>query len=160
MTGFSPSYISQVERNIANPSVSALQKMANALGVPIASFFDDGKSGASDSQIVVRKDERMTILYPRSRIKNQVLTPNLKREIVVLWISAPAGASSGTQSVQHGGEECAVVISGKMQVQVADQQHVLEEGDAIYIDRQVPHEWKNIGTEELEIVWIVAPSPF
>ncbi len=41
LTGVSESYISQLEREILDPSVSLLRKIANVLHVPVTSFFDE-----------------------------------------------------------------------------------------------------------------------
>lgn len=45
MAGFHRTYMSQVERRIANPAVDTVQKLADILGVPVASLFEVPKRG-------------------------------------------------------------------------------------------------------------------
>ncbi|TAH10721.1 MAG: XRE family transcriptional regulator [Curvibacter sp.] len=44
MAGFHRTYVSQVERRVANATVDNVQKLANTLGVPVQRLFEDVKS--------------------------------------------------------------------------------------------------------------------
>src|SRR5437870_7690848 len=88
----SKSLISQVERGLASPSISALRRIASALDVPIAALFL-GNGGASDGErdsggrrLVVRRDERKGLHVPRSKVVYELLTPDLNRKIEFIWI--------------------------------------------------------------------------
>lgn len=39
--GFARSYMSRIERGSANPSLSAVETLANALGVPVITLFEE-----------------------------------------------------------------------------------------------------------------------
>lgn len=39
--GFARSYMSRIERGGANPSIDAIETLANALKVPVAALFED-----------------------------------------------------------------------------------------------------------------------
>lgn len=53
-TGVSESYISQLERGLVDPSVSLLRKIAAALEVPVASFFDED----GEPPLITRREDR------------------------------------------------------------------------------------------------------
>ncbi|MBI3764264.1 MAG: helix-turn-helix transcriptional regulator, partial [Chloroflexi bacterium] len=53
----SPNALSQIERGNASPSVSTLNRLAAALGVPITAFFD---TGTPREAVVFVKAERRT----------------------------------------------------------------------------------------------------
>src|SRR5437879_896023 len=76
-SGYSPGYISQVERDLANPSLGTLKRIASALDVPLPSFFqDDPLDGGDHTRAparVVRVDRRKTLIYPGSHIHHQLL---------------------------------------------------------------------------------------
>ncbi|MCL4458656.1 MAG: cupin domain-containing protein [Chloroflexi bacterium] len=165
MTGFSPSFISQVERNLATPSVSALKAISEALGVPIASFFEkvkppprEGKIESSD-EVVVRKHSRKSLVYPGSNIHYELLSPNLQGRMEFLYIRAAAGVGSESY-YRHEGEECGFVQRGTMQIEINDNTYTLEAGDSIYFKSTSPHRWRNIGTEDLELIWVITPPTF
>ncbi|MBU0513371.1 MAG: helix-turn-helix domain-containing protein, partial [Proteobacteria bacterium] len=54
-TGLSISFLSQVERGHNDPSINSLRKIANALGCPLTTFFEERVRSAGP---VVRKHER------------------------------------------------------------------------------------------------------
>ncbi len=57
-TGFSPSFISQLENGQVSPSLGSLQKIAEALGVTLGEFFAATASGAEEDLIVRHPDRR------------------------------------------------------------------------------------------------------
>ena len=94
-TGFSASYLSQVERNLVAPSVAALMKMTTALGVSVGQILaQHGQPGAGAK--LVHPHERKTLTYPGSDIRYELLSPDLSnRAMEVLMFRAPAGSTSG-----------------------------------------------------------------
>jgi quercetin dioxygenase-like cupin family protein len=53
-----------------------------------------------------------------------------------------------------------VVVSGKLEVTVAQQRRVLSAGDAYLFDSNIPHRFRNAGTEECEVVSACTPPTF
>jgi quercetin dioxygenase-like cupin family protein len=169
LVGVSPSYISQVERALVHPSVGSLQKIACALGLHVADFFteEDGHQAASaqrepsDTQPrVVRAGQRKGMIYAGSNVVYQLLSPDLRGNIEFLMIKGPPGSSSGDTNFQHEGEECGIVLQGRMTYRVGDTTVVLEPGDSIYFNSKLPHRWWNAGDEDLVAVWAVTPPSF
>ena len=66
--GVSDSYLSQLERNNVDPSISVLRKLSSALNVPIVTFFD----ATYEEPVVIRSTE----VTPVSVLSDDlVLTP-------------------------------------------------------------------------------------
>jgi transcriptional regulator with XRE-family HTH domain len=163
MTGLSQSFLSQVENGVTNPSVSALQRIALALGVSTAYFFDRENNGVMAGiagQGVVRKNQRKGLLYPDSNITYQLLSPDLQGPIEFLYITAPPGSSTGEYNFVHQGMEYVLVLKGKMELTFGQETHHLEEGDSACFASSLPHHWKNVGDEELVAVVAVTPPSF
>lgn len=59
--------------------------------------------------------------------------------------------------LRHTGEEGGVIISGEIEVTVGDQREILGPGDAYYFDSNLPHRFRNIGTEPCHIVNAATP---
>ena len=93
MCDISPSFLSQIERDQASPSISTLHNIALALGVTVASFFADSSEDVNNAHAgskeraayVVRADQRKLLIYPGSGIRNELLSPDLNREIQMMW---------------------------------------------------------------------------
>lgn len=157
----SPSFLSQIERNQANPSVTTLYAIAEALETPIVSFFSDSQdennnNGISEGAKVVRGDKRKQLLYPGSGIRSEILTPTLTNEIQLQWIVMPPGADSGEMPFVHPGEECGVILQGTLKTWIGSETYVLHAGDSIYHKSTIPHRSKNIGDDE--VIMVVAKT--
>src|SRR4030043_2351226 len=84
--GVTASFLSQVERGVAVPSISSLKKISDALNMSITSFFDDdqpGKRGGNGFSPIVKKSERK-ILHPCPGVTYNLLSKNLQGKIEFL----------------------------------------------------------------------------
>jgi transcriptional regulator with XRE-family HTH domain len=159
-TEFSASYLSQVERNLVGPSVAALMKIAGALGMSVGEILAQGQPSGPATKLV-RPHERRTLSYPGSDIRYELLSPDLSnRAMEVLMFRAPAGSTSGSEPFTHDGEECFVLIKGRLRVWVGDEEHVMREGDSLYFKSSVAHRWVNDGRTEALAIWVNTPPSF
>jgi transcriptional regulator with XRE-family HTH domain len=169
LANVSTSYVSQVERGVANPTLASLKTLSHALGITVGSLLDG--SGGTESQgggygvdgnevSVLRSGQRRRVVYPGSNIANELLSPNLRMQMEVIWVEAPPGSSSGGHPHRHEGEECGIVISGEMRFWVDEREWLLQERDAIYFPSHLPHRWESAGDEDLLAVWIITPPTF
>lgn len=167
----SPSFLSQIERDQASPSISTLHDIANALGVPLAYFFatpdqqaeKEGKEITERNGVgvkVVRADQRKILIYPGSGIKNELLSPDLNRSIQMMWTVLPPGTETGPEPLVHEGEECGLVLQGRVKIWAGDDEFILGPGDAIYQNSSIPHHSKNIGDDDVIVVVAITPPSF
>ncbi len=59
--------------------------------------------------------------------------------------------------LSHESEEGGIVLNGRIEITVGDQQRVLGPGDAYYFDSRVPHRFRNVGNEACEIISACTP---
>jgi transcriptional regulator with XRE-family HTH domain len=168
VAGVSTSFVSQVERGVANPTLSTLKSLLEAVGSSVGSLLEDDEVSDGTAQMVhadngiavLRAGQRRRIVYPGSSIANELLSPSLQRKMEIIWVEAAPGASSGGHPHMHEGEECGVVISGEMNFKVGETECVLGPRDAIYFSSHIPHQWENRGAEPLVAIWIITPPTF
>lgn len=155
-------YISQIERGLANPSLETLKRLADVLGQTVGALFsnESGQDGDSRGYWVSKSGQRKRIQYPGSGISNELLSPDLRRQMEVIWVEALPGASSGGHPHSHAGEECGIVLSGEMIFWVGDDKIRLSAGDAIYLNSTVPHRWTAGQEGSLRAVWLITPPTF
>lgn len=66
------------------------------------------------------------------------------------------GASSPADAFQrHAGHEWGYVVSGRLEVVIGFDRHVLETGDAVSLDSRIPHRLANIGDTPVHAIWFV-----
>jgi len=168
-SGISTSFLSQVERDRAKPSVGTLHTIAETLGLTMADLFLAYAEGnqprlTPSLAAVIRADERKGLVYPHSGIRNELLSPDLGRAIQMMWVTIPPGEGTGTRPLVHEGEECAVIVEGSVEIWVgegdAQEHYVLGPGDSIYQSSTIPHRSRNIGETDVVIVVAITPPSF
>ena len=150
------SLLSQIENNKANPSINSLMAIAKALKVPIGSFFDD-KEFDPDFDPVVKADQRK-VLKTQSGVTFYLLTPELKNHAIeFIYNIFEKGGSTG-ELYTHDGEECGLVLEGRLEVTSEDKTYILEAGDSIVLDSTKPHKLTNIYDGRTIAVWVDSPA--
>ena len=163
--GVSRSLVSQIETGRISPSLDVVRRLAAALAVPIAALFgppDGTPEGATPEArpAVVRRDERKGLRLPRSRIMYELLSPNLRGRLQVQWVELAPGEQAPHEGFVHGGEECYVVIEGRVRFRVAGEEYVLDAGDALTFDSSLPHGASNDGPGTAVALAAMTPPSF
>ena len=154
--GKTSSYLSQVERGLAEPSITALREISKALNVPIFYFLAEEE----EQNALVRKDQRKKISYPESSSQVELISPDLNRQMEMIEVRLEPGESTVESPLPHRGEECTLVLQGRMRIEIGEAEHELEPGDSIYYVASVPHKIDSIGKEELVFVSAITPPNF
>ena len=155
-SGFTASYISQVERNLIEPSLTALNKISKVLNVSPYYFFDD-----SNNVIVTRKEERQKLIVPEQDIEMEYFLPitqEYKSKIkmsICRYVLNPGMWDNDKFSIIDS-DKCVIIIKGKLIVNFIDYNEIIEEGDSIYIGSNVPHKLFNPSDERTELICIIS----
>ncbi|OIK11369.1 DNA-binding protein [Bacillus sp. MUM 116] len=135
-TGLSKGFISNVENNNTSPSINTLQTIAEFLDVPMPYLL----LKKEQHMRVVRKNERSQTTYNTLKIEHISSKGGLR----MMSVEFPPGASMGEANA-HEGEECHLVLEGKVLAEQGEDSVILEEGDSFSWNASVPHFVKNIG---------------
>ncbi len=157
-TQFSPSYLSQIERDKVCPSVAALARIAEALDTSVGALFEATEATRHRISPVVRRTRRKIFVSPDSPTRNGLLTPRLNGALEVLWSRIPRGAKSPV--MQHDGEECGVILKGTLVYWVGEERYVLRAGDSITFKCHIPHRYENQSGRVVESIWATTPPSF
>jgi transcriptional regulator with XRE-family HTH domain len=154
-TGLSKPYISQVETGKASPSLQTVQKLAQALGVPLTDLFLEDAFGCH----VTRRTERRSISFGApDKLVFFLSAPNRSLEMVLLEI--PSGYTAGGRTHSHEGEECHWVLEGTITAVQGEQRFVLERGDSFHWNGSLPHRIENSGPEVARLLVARTPPGF
>jgi mannose-6-phosphate isomerase-like protein (cupin superfamily)/DNA-binding XRE family transcriptional regulator len=158
----SPSFVSQVERGKANPSVGTLYGLVSVLGVSLNELLGGPEAPSAGNPTswprivapVVRANERGRVQM--SGVVWERLTAD---DPLVDFLHVEYGPGSAScppdDMVRHGGREYGVIISGRLDVQVGFDTYSLEAGDSIHFDSTTPHRLSNPHAEPCRAVWFV-----
>lgn len=167
--GKSAPYLSNIEHGKTDPPLGLLRQIANVLQCPVANFFvgsDDAPlmNGAENTNnlrpCVVKKGQRKYFVDPSSHSTTwELLSPDTRRKMEFLWVRYEPGAETLEPST-HEGEECGLVLSGKLKVTIEETEFILEEGDSIYFKSSQLHGLQNISDGVTITVWVITPPSF
>lgn len=152
--GITRSFLSGVERGVAYPSLMVLRSIAAALEVPVFLLF----TAPNENGMVVRRGARKVIRPPGAAVSYELVSPDLRRKIEMIIVRLKPGLDSAAMA--HEGEECALVLRGRVMITVGDVDYELNEGDSIYYDSGLPHKARAVGEEPAEIVSAITPPNF
>lgn len=155
LTGLSASFISGIERGIANPSVAALQKLTAAYGVSIVDLMQ--AHGPVGSRLI-RVADRQRYDAADGVIMDQLNFGEHMMELHLFTVEPGAG-TGGT--FHHEGEEFIMLLEGTLVVTLdALEQYVLNPGDVLYFESFHRHEWTNPGQRPAVFLGVNTPRTF
>ena len=163
-SGKSVSFISKIERGLARPSITALQDIAEAFGVPIGWFFQtDGPVPADERPHIVRSNRRRRLAYSGISttdymgFQDFLLSANLDGQLAMGISYYEPGGTAGDDLYTHQGEEAGLVIEGEIELRLRDKIFHLETGDSFSFPADIPHTYRNPGATRAAIVWANTP---
>src|SRR5580658_10463729 len=77
--------------------------------------------------------------------------------IMLFEETAPVGTET-TFHLHHDSDEVAYVLAGEVTVKIGDEVTVGKAGSCAFFPRNVPHAWKNTGTETARILFLYTPA--
>nr|WP_288556018.1 helix-turn-helix transcriptional regulator [uncultured Mediterraneibacter sp.] len=127
--GVSDSYLSQLERNNVDPSISVLRKLSSALNVPIVTFFD----ATYEEPVVIRSTEVTPVSVLSDDLVLTPLSPSSDSGTHMEIFKFSISSENEPVSLLHDGETCLHLLSGSLTLFFENQILSLHTGDSITI---------------------------
>jgi transcriptional regulator with XRE-family HTH domain len=146
-TGFSKSYLSEIENGKKEPPISSLTKIAYALGIDVVTLITGGSLEPENKPfILVRSDERRPVapLQGAETFKFESLTYKRPNKLMNAYLLT-ASFEFPENPLTHAGEEFLFMLEGKQEVFYDGQTYFIQKGDCIYLDSNRPHYGRSVG---------------
>ncbi|GFE66284.1 helix-turn-helix domain-containing protein [Litoreibacter roseus] len=153
--GRSVGWLSQVERDKSEPSISDLRQIATVLDISISSLFGSDVTPAAEQGYVVRKSARRPIGSRQAGLREELLSPDLTDDFELVHSTFEPGAVLD-EDVSRPTQEVGYIISGKLDVVIGGTLFNLNEGDSFRI-RGEPFRWANPYETVAVVIWAIAP---
>ncbi len=145
--GLSNGMLSKIENGLISPSLTTLQSLSRALGVPVTAFFRrfEERRGA----VFVKAGEGLAIERRGTRNGHQYhllghTNDRSSRVVVEPYMITLTAESDVFPLFQHPGLEFLYMLDGEVVYRHADKLYRMEPGDSLFFDADAPH-----GPEEL-----------
>ena len=147
VTGLSIGMLSKIENGHTSPSLTTLQTLAHALGVPLTSFF----RGFEESRTAIHTKSGHGVESKRegTRAGHQYnllghIGSNASGVMVEPYLITLTEESDIFPTFQHEGIEMLYMLEGEVEYRHGSEVYSLKPGDTLFFDADAPH-----GPEEL-----------
>ncbi len=146
-TGISVGMLSKIENGNISPSLTSLQSLSKALGVPLTAFFR--RFEEPRNAIFVKAGEGVNIERRGTRAGHQYsllghIDNNSSGVTVEPYLITLTAESDVFPTFQHDGMEFLYMLEGEVVYRHSDQLYQMKPGDSLFFDADAPH-----GPEEL-----------
>ena len=151
-------FISQVERDLASPSIATLTDMLECLGSDLKTFFSE----ADEDEKVVFNPQDMFEKNDEETLRGGILwlVPSAQKNDMepILMSIGPGGSSQ--EIPPHEGEEFGYVLAGSILLYNGEKKLKVKTGDSFCLHPTAPHHVENPGKRPAKVLWISTPPSF
>jgi transcriptional regulator with XRE-family HTH domain len=158
-SGVSKSMLSQIERNLANPTVALVWRLANALGVSMTELLELGQPQAPLLE-VLPAHSTPSMRSPDGKCELRILGP-LETAGQFEWyeLTVQPGGVLESQPHEPGSREHLTVLSGTLEVQAGAASTRVKHGETVRYAVDITHAIRNPGRANASAVLVVIHSP-
>ncbi len=150
-------WLSQVERNISNPAIIDLNRMAEILDVSVSSLLQIGTAPGEEG-IIVRAQARRPIGCRTPGLTEGLLSPDLTDSFEVVHSSFAPGAEL-VVPLTRPTQEIGYIVRGRFDIWVDDKMFKLNPGDSFRL-RGEQFRWANPYEETCDVIWVISPPVY
>lgn len=157
-TGLSPALLSKLEHGKLYPTLPTLSRIALVFSVGLDHFFSNEREKRVFA--LARKKDRLR--FPKS----PEVDPGFDfepldflatdRKFNAYYANFHSIPPEKVRVHEHPGVEFIYVLKGKLNLRVGADQEVLDAGDSVYFDAQLPHGYSRIGNKPCSAIVITA----
>ncbi|MBX3603619.1 MAG: helix-turn-helix transcriptional regulator [Piscinibacter sp.] len=161
-SGVSRSAISLIERGRSSPTAVVLDKLAAALGVTLASLFEDEAARAEPPSPLARVAQQPVWTDPASGYVRRNVSPALPSPIQLVDVRFPPGQRVAYDHSARASEvhQQVWMIDGTMELTVGDTGWRLERGDCLAMTLDAPIVWHNPTRQPARYLVALATLPW
>jgi transcriptional regulator with XRE-family HTH domain len=157
IAGVSVSFLSQVERGTASPSIGTLIRMARALDETVSSLFEPRNAAR-----LIRANQRPTLVHPERQWSEELLSPRDFTRLQFIRSTLAPGGSTGPEALSYdAAETCMLVETGWLTVWLEEEEEVeLGPGDCLAYDPHQSHRFLNPTDEPTVLIFVSSPPSY
>ena len=156
LSGLNVNTLSLIENNKTSPSVSTIQKVAEALQAPIAAFFE--VEGEQQPVIYQKAGHRPAAPFTHGKLED-LGSGFTQLGLEPFLISLDPHANSGEMPIVHTGLEFVYCLKNQIVYSVENQVYPLEPGDSLLFEAHLPHSWSNPASVPSLALLVLSPAP-
>jgi transcriptional regulator with XRE-family HTH domain len=150
-------WLSQVERNVSEPALDDIRKIAGLFSLPVSFFFTDA-AVSDEAAYIVRAGSRRIMSDAPKGLAESLLSPDLGGAFeIVHSVFAPGAACP--ESFVRPTEEAGYVLEGSLVLFIDGVRFELYPGDSFHFAGE-EITWINEGKTNAVLIWVIAPPVY
>lgn len=151
-------WLSQVERDLSEPSISDLRQIAACLDVPMSMLFAHHDVSADEAGYVVRSGARRPMGSGEEGLIEELLSPDLTDDFEMVHSTFRPGARM-REPASRPTQEVGYMLAGRLDLRIGERHFTVGPGDSFRI-RHETYQWANPYAEPAVAVWVIAPPVY
>jgi DNA-binding transcriptional MerR regulator len=143
----STGFLSNLERSQTGVSLGIMHRLAHHYGTTLSEFYYSADSPGP----LIRKGQGRPLAGGDGVQMELLAWGKIVMEPHLFHVDPGKGS---TEHYSHHGEEFLYLVSGKLNITLADEVFRLGPGDSFYFESKVRHSWYNPGKTRAAILWI------
>ena len=150
-------WLSQVERNVSEPALDDIRKIAGLFSLPVSFFFTDAAVSDEAAHIVRAGSRRIMSDAPKG-LAESLLSPDLGGAFEIVHSVFAPGAACPEPFVRPT-EEAGYVLEGSLVLFIDGVRFELYRGDSFHFAGE-EITWINEGKTNAVLIWVIAPPVY
>ena len=147
---FTTGYLSQLERNLATPSLAALAGISRALGVELDYFLGTRHERGHHFPV----GSRNFFSLGRQGMQYAPISGEFPAHTLNAMLVKVPPRYFSPEPMTLEGEELVYVVEGQLRYSMGDRQFDLTPGDVVHLPSNIPHRWENPSDNEASVLWV------
>jgi transcriptional regulator with XRE-family HTH domain len=153
-SGVSRAMLGQIELGHSTPTINVVWKIARALDVSFSTLITE--SSASRASIVLRDRAKLLTSQDGSFTSRALFPFDQPRNVEFYELNLAPHSAEEADPHPAGTTENLVVTGGTLELNVDKTRHQLATGDAIFFEADVPHAYRNPGSQQLTMYLVMS----
>ena len=150
-------WLSQVERDVSEPSLDDIRNIAALFSLPVSFFFSNG-TDSDEAAYIVRSGTRRVMTDAPKGLAESLLSPDLGGAFEIIHSVFAPGAACPEPFVRPT-EEAGYVLEGRLVLFIDGVRFELNQGDSFrFAGEQIM--WVNEGAVNAVLIWVIAPPVY
>lgn len=149
-TGYSISFLSQLERGKSSATLESLKNISQALNVEPGYFFKN----SSRSSDLIQRDTLETKHMKRHKIHYQSLYDSIDDPVFSPHLVVLNPHQNEGNLIKHPGQEFLYVLEGQLTVKIDENIYILDPSESIMFDSNHEHYWYNYTDESVKFLCV------
>ncbi|MGX9352871.1 helix-turn-helix domain-containing protein [Shimia sp. W99] len=156
--GRSVGWLSQVERDKSEPTISDLRQIAMLMDVPMSMLFGQSRGPAEEQGYVVRAGARRQMGSYEEGLVEELLSPDLTDDFEMVH-STFEPHSEMQLPAKRPTQEVGYIISGRLDLTIGERKFTVGAGDSFRFRNEL-YKWANPYDAPCVAIWVIAPPVY